>query len=102
MTRVSAEIRLVDRPEATPIELELLLPSGGLATVEQSAFHDFTPHPWAGLPVSITLLAGDAMSEDVRAEIDLLRAELDLLKRAFRSESFSIRSRARWSICASS
>ncbi|NNE53889.1 MAG: hypothetical protein HKN30_15985 [Sulfitobacter sp.] len=33
---------------------------------------------------SITLLAGDAMSEDVRAEIDLLRAELDLLKRAFR------------------
>ena len=63
VTRVSAEIRLVDRPEATPIELELLLPSGGLATVEQSAFHDFTPHPWAGLPVSITLLAKDATGQ---------------------------------------
>ena len=32
----------------------------------------------------ITLLAGDAVAEDIRAEVDLLRAELDMLKRAFR------------------
>lgn len=32
----------------------------------------------------LTLLAGDAIDSDIRAEIDLLRAELDLLKRAFR------------------
>tara|TARA_R110002110_G_scaffold40504_36_gene129569 strand:+ start:1414 stop:1785 length:372 start_codon:yes stop_codon:yes gene_type:complete len=32
----------------------------------------------------ITLLAGEALGDDIRAEIDLLRAELDLLKRAFR------------------
>lgn len=33
---------------------------------------------------SFSLLAGDALAEDIRAEIDLLRAELDMLKRAFR------------------
>lgn len=33
---------------------------------------------------SFALLAGDTLSEDIRAEVDLLRAELDLLKRAFR------------------
>ena len=31
-----------------------------------------------------SLLAGDALGEDIRAEVELLRAELDLLKRAFR------------------
>lgn len=32
----------------------------------------------------ITLIAGEALGDDLRAEVDLLRAELDLLKRAFR------------------
>lgn len=32
----------------------------------------------------ITLLAGEALGDDIRAEMDLLRAELDMLKRAFR------------------
>lgn len=32
----------------------------------------------------VTLIAGEALGEDMRAEVDLLRAELDLLKRAFR------------------
>lgn len=31
-----------------------------------------------------TLIAGEAMGDDLRAEIELLRAELDMLKRAFR------------------
>ncbi|THH36588.1 hypothetical protein E4Z66_06460 [Aliishimia ponticola] len=31
-----------------------------------------------------TLIAGEALGDDIRAEIDLLRAELDMLKRAFR------------------
>ncbi len=30
------------------------------------------------------LIAGEALSDDLRAEVDLLRAELDMLKRAFR------------------
>jgi hypothetical protein len=33
---------------------------------------------------SFVIIAGDAMAEDIRAEMDLLRAELDMLKRAFR------------------
>jgi hypothetical protein len=31
-----------------------------------------------------TVITGGVLDEDIRAEIDLLRAELDLLKRAFR------------------
>lgn len=33
---------------------------------------------------SFALLAGDGMAEDIRSEMDLLRAELDMLKKAFR------------------
>jgi len=33
---------------------------------------------------SISLMAGEALGDDLRAEVDLLRAELDMLKRAFR------------------
>jgi len=32
----------------------------------------------------ITLIAGEALGDDIRAEMNLLRAELDMLKRAFR------------------
>ncbi len=33
---------------------------------------------------SFAVLAGDALAEDIRAELDLMRAELELVKRAFR------------------
>lgn len=33
---------------------------------------------------SFTIIAGEALSDDMRAELALLRAELDMLKRAFR------------------
>ena len=33
---------------------------------------------------SFTLIAGEALGDDIRAEMALLRAELDMLKRAFR------------------
>lgn len=33
---------------------------------------------------SFAILAGEALADDIRAEMDLLREELDLLKRAFR------------------
>lgn len=32
----------------------------------------------------IVLMAGEALGDDLRAEVELLRAELDMLKRAFR------------------
>jgi hypothetical protein len=31
-----------------------------------------------------TIIAGEALGDDIRAEVELLRAELDMLKRAFR------------------
>jgi len=33
---------------------------------------------------SFAILAGEALSDDIRAEVQLLREELDMLKRAFR------------------
>lgn len=33
---------------------------------------------------SFTVIAGEVLGDDIRAEMDLLRAELDMLKRAFR------------------
>lgn len=33
---------------------------------------------------SFTIVAGDALAEDIRTEMSLLRAELDMLKKAFR------------------
>lgn len=33
---------------------------------------------------TISLMAGDVLADDLRTEMDLLRAELDMLKRAFR------------------
>ncbi|EPX77674.1 hypothetical protein [Litoreibacter arenae] len=33
---------------------------------------------------SFTILTGEVLSDDIRAEMDLLRAELDMLKKAFR------------------
>lgn len=33
---------------------------------------------------SFAILAGEALGDDIRAEMELLRAELDMLKRAFR------------------
>ena len=33
---------------------------------------------------SFTMIAGEVLGDDLRAEVELLRAELDMLKRAFR------------------
>ena len=33
---------------------------------------------------SFTLIAGEVLGDDIRAELSLLRAELDMVKRAFR------------------
>lgn len=52
--------------------------SDGIQTfvIEDAATGDALAHE--------TIIAGEILDEDVRAEVALLRAELDLLKRAFR------------------
>ncbi len=46
----------------------------------------FTISPEDGTEIlaSFAIVAGDVLDDDLRAEVGLLRAELDLLKRAFR------------------
>jgi len=52
--------------------------SDGIQTfvIEDAATGDALAHE--------TLIAGEVLDDDIRAEVSLLRAELDLLKRAFR------------------
>lgn len=67
-------------------DLRLRLPdamlSDGVQTLLILDAADDTPE--AAILGSLTLVAGDVLAEDIRAEIDLLREELDMLKRAFR------------------
>ncbi len=49
-------------PEA-PIELELPLPGLHLKKADATSYHDLSPHPWAGLPVEIRLVATDALGQ---------------------------------------
>jgi len=58
-----AKIHRIDKPEAEPIELEMVLAQRYARSVEGSSFHDLTPHPWAGLAVEIELTALDAIEQ---------------------------------------
>ena len=43
--------------------IALPLPLGGATAIEDSSFHDLTPHPWAGLDVTIAFAATDALGQ---------------------------------------
>jgi uncharacterized protein (TIGR02302 family) len=57
---VSEQSALANLP---PIDLELPLPGVMAREVKSTSYHDLTPHPWAGLPVNIQLLATDAAGQ---------------------------------------
>lgn len=59
-----------------PVPLDLIADGVQTFVIEDSAT--------GATLASFALLAGEALSDDLRAEMDLLRAELDMLKRAFR------------------
>lgn len=46
-----------------PISLDLGLPGGNTKNAKENSYHDLTAHPWAGLPVTIQLLAKDAIEQ---------------------------------------
>src|SRR5215469_1937596 len=54
-------------PDET-IELELPLPGLHLKEAQATSYHDLSPHPWAGLPVEIRLVAGDALGQTGESE----------------------------------
>ncbi|MDF1794081.1 MAG: TIGR02302 family protein [Thalassobaculaceae bacterium] len=51
-----------------PIILPLSLPGASPEAIDAKDFHDLTPHPWAGQPVRITLVARDALDQEGRSE----------------------------------
>ncbi len=50
------------------IELELPLPGLHLKEAQGTSYHDLSPHPWAGLPVEIRLVATDALGQTGESE----------------------------------
>jgi uncharacterized protein (TIGR02302 family) len=58
-----AVITRPDDPAAGSIELPLPLPGLHLKDAAATSYHDLTPHPWAGLPVEIRLVATDAKGQ---------------------------------------
>lgn len=66
----------------TEWDLEVPVPSYALADgVHSFVIYDGAADTKLG---DFTLIAGEAAADDLRAEVELLRAELDMLKRAFR------------------
>ncbi len=84
VTRVTATIRRADGQTGPGtidrIDLSLTLPGADARAAQEVSYHDLTPHPWAGLPVTIQLTAMDAIEQS--ASSDTL--EIVLPERSFR------------------
>ena len=62
--------KIVIRREGGEGTMELALPLGGPRAGEaaETAYYDLTPHPWAGLPVTVQLAATDDLGQEGRSE----------------------------------
>ena len=60
---VKAQIRRKGDPTGEVLSFDLPLPGLHLKDAAAASFHDLTPHPWAGLPVEIRLVATDAIGQ---------------------------------------
>jgi uncharacterized protein (TIGR02302 family) len=65
---VDAILRLVARPEAEPLSVPMPVPGGATRHVRGTGQPDLSAHPWAGLPVTITLEARDGADQTGRSE----------------------------------
>lgn len=63
-----AEFHLAARPDAAPITLEMTLPSAAPKQARGLAQPDLSAHPWAGLPVTLRLIARDGAEQEGRSE----------------------------------
>ena len=72
LTGVEARIDRLDSQAGVvseqPLILPLSLPGSAPEAVETKDYHDLTPHPWAGQPVRITLIAHDALDQSGMSE----------------------------------
>jgi len=58
-----AELHLAHRPEAPPIELDIALPSPATREAQGLSQPDFSAHPWAGLDITLQLIARDGADQ---------------------------------------
>jgi len=79
VSAAQAEIRLVARPHADALLLDLPLSGGEPRARRGTAQPDLSAHPWAGLPVRVLILARDGAGQEGRSEV----RELVLPERAF-------------------
>ncbi len=68
VTALRAEFHLAARPDAAPITLEMTLPSAAPKQARGLAQPDLSAHPWAGLPVTLHLIARDGAEQEGRSE----------------------------------
>lgn len=75
-------IQVTGSPDAGDVRLHITIPQAAVG----AGVHSFviTEHKSLEVIERFVLIGGDLAGQDLRAEVDLLRAELDLLKRAFR------------------
>lgn len=52
-----------------PLALDMPVSSRNAKTIKGSGFHDLTAHPWAGLPVTLQLVAKDALGQVAVTEL---------------------------------
>ena len=62
--------KMVVRRAGSEETMELAMPLGGPRpeTASETAYYDLTPHPWAGLPVTVMLAATDDLGQEGRSE----------------------------------
>ncbi|MSO65596.1 MAG: TIGR02302 family protein [Alphaproteobacteria bacterium] len=77
LAKISAVMKRLDSDESVTIDLPL--GSAGAPEAAESSYHDLTPHPWAGLPVTIQLVAVDEIGQEGKSE----EAETVLPERKF-------------------
>ena len=74
-------VELSPLPDRGSQHIKVPIPASAISDgVQTFVVQDETGHTLT----QFTILAGDVLAQDLRAEVDLLRAELDLLKQAFR------------------
>ncbi len=67
LAKAEAILRRVDRPDQF-FALELPLAAAGARRAAETSFHDLTPHPWAGIAVTVTLRATDGTGQTGESE----------------------------------
>lgn len=61
-------IRLVERPDDPPLRLLVPIPHSGITATSGPSFHSFMAHPWAGMDVTLELIATDVAGQEGRSD----------------------------------